>query len=153
MGKKGTIPKAPVEGSLKRAAKHVSHDIRRLGEAYSLRENSFAWTSWYVFCRSVMDFFDPGDPKGDDILAEHYFDDPQEWRKLLTEAERPEDYAAFRMATNKLAAHLTYARIDYEGDERWSPSAELTDHLLGLAGVFYQRLPEDRKLWFGRLFR
>ena len=153
MAEKKAPPSAPAEAGLKRAATHVSHDIRRLAEAYERHSDVFAWTAWYVFFRSVTEFLRPNDPKKDDILAEHYFDDPEEWRAVVAKAEAPADFEAFRTATNKLAAHLTYARLDYEGDERWAPSAEVTDYLLGLAGVFFDKLPEHRKLWFGRLHR
>ena len=71
----------------------------------------------------------------------------------MLQADKPHDYPRFRRATNKLAAHLTYARIEYEGDDRWSPSPEVTEFLLGLAGVFYSELSNERKLWFGRLLR
>ncbi len=145
--------KRPSKSKIESAAKHVAHDIRRLGESYNLRGDAFAYTSWYVFCRSVMDFMESTSDKDDDVLASDYFEDPNEWKNVLKAAKKPEDYTEFRTAVNKLAAHLTYSRVKYEGDDKFAPSGGITDYLLGLAQVFYARLPEERKLWFGRLFR
>ena len=145
--------KRPSKSKIQAAAKHVAHDIRRLGESYNGRGDAFAYTSWYVFCRSVMDFMESTNDNNDDVLAADYFEDPDEWQEVLKAATMPADYKEFRTAVNKLAAHLTFSRAKYEDDDKFAPSIEITDYLLGLARVFYDRLPEDRKLWFGGLFR
>ena len=145
--------KHPSKSKIEASAKHVAHDIRRLGESYNQRGDAFAYTAWYTFCRSVMDFMESTSDKNDDVLASDYFEDPDEWQEVLKATKKPEDYKQFRTAVNKLAAHLTYSRAKYEDDDKFAPSGEITDYLLGLAHVFYTRLPKGRKLWFVRLFR
>ena len=87
------------------------------------------------------------------MYASHYISDWLEIRKGLS---RPLDYEKYWDATNKLAAHLTYSRITYASlppDQQIIPSREITDHLLGVTEVFFARLSEEQKTWFGGLRR
>jgi hypothetical protein len=51
---------------------------------------------------------------------------------------------------HKLAAHLTFARIQYQ-EKELVPSKDITAYLLGLSCLFVDELPPRRQVWFGGL--
>lgn len=67
--------------------------------------NSFA-----VHVRNLVDFlFDnKGNAKGDAILAEHYFDKPEDWASIRP--ERSERLKQAKIRCEKQVAHLTFTR-------------------------------------------
>lgn len=139
--------------SLRKAATHVAHDIRMLRRAwYRHSRDPLAYTAWFVHCRSVMDFFaGVGNQPDDDVYAWHYFTDQNQWDGPRDAAPKPPKYDDYRPAVNKLAAHLTYSRVDYAARGPLPPSLEMTEYLLGLTALFHRLLPPDRAAWFGGL--
>ena len=136
---------------LRKAAPHVAHDIRMLRDAWLHLGNSFAYTAWFIHCRTVMDFLDGGGTEPDDIRAKDYFDDPDAWRRADGAIRKPPDYPDYRTAVHKLAAHLTYTRIEYAEQEKFKPSKTINDHLLGRCSLFLHMLPAERLPWFAGL--
>lgn len=67
---------AKSQDTLRRMAHHVAHDVRMLGEALDQHPyDRLAYTTWFVHCRAVMDFFgkerrDEGDIHGSDYSTE-----------------------------------------------------------------------------------
>ncbi len=99
-----------------------------------------------------MDFFaGVGLKPDDDIYAWHYFAKQDEWDAEREKVPKPLRYKDYREAVNKLAAHLTYSRVDYAETRELPPSREITEYLLGLAGLFVRLLPAERAAWFGGL--
>lgn len=146
----------PSPDELRLAPPHIVHDIRRLRQAFDRPHDAMSWTAWYVYCRNVMDFFESR-PNQDDILATHYLDDVRAaaWCSLVQQ-NKPPGYDEYREHVNKLTAHLTYSRVAYEHaaeGREYEPSRAITDYLLALSHLFFDRLSDDRKLWFGGLFR
>lgn len=154
---------------LRRAAPHVAHDIRTFAESWRRHQKDpFAWIAWFVCCRSLMDFFDAkcsdkrkpkkeGENGKDDICATDFVD-PAEWVQAVEVARpmRPGNYDQYRDVVNKLAAHLTYKRIEYadraqRGEKDCQPSKEVTEYLLGLGALFVRKLTDERAAWFGAL--
>ena len=146
----------PNDSQLCQAAHHIAHDIRMLAKAHEGQSKPFAYTAWFVHCRSVMGFFDrccTPTKKKDDVCACHYVDD---WTAVRGGLEKPDGYERYWEGTNKLAAHLTYSRAEYASlppEKQVVPSAAITEHLLGVTEVFLGRLPEERQAWFGGLRR
>ncbi len=138
---------------LRKAATHISHDIRMLRRAWSNRNESLAYTGWFIFCRSLMDFFlDEGRTHPDSIYAWHYFDSRTTWDVMAATLPKPDTYGEYREAANKLVAHLAYRRVDFADKHRdLKPSQEITEYLLGLTILFVRGLPQDRASWFGGL--
>ena len=136
---------------LRKAAPHVAHDIRMLREAWLNRDNVFAYTAWFIHCRTVMDFLDGLGSHPDDIYATHFFDNPAVWSEIEKGSPKPSEYADYREAVNKLAAHLTYTRIAYGEQERFKPSKAIHDNLLGRSAAFIRALPPERVAWFAGL--
>ena len=142
---------------LRRSAHHVSHDIRMLGRAFDEHRTSpFAYTSWFVHARSVMDFLDDTWKCDDDVIATDYMPLVQ-WIAIANATTKPEDYRPIRHAVNALASHLSYKRLDYEKggikEHEGLPSEEITNYLLGLARLFTNALPSKRQVWFAGAWR
>jgi hypothetical protein len=99
-----------------------------------------------------MDFFDGvGTKPDDDIYAWHYFAKQPDWDDARNRLPKPTQYKEYRDAVNKLAAHLTYSRVDYGETRQLPPSREITEYLLGLARLFIRLVPHDHAAWFGGL--
>ncbi len=97
-----------------------------------------------------MDFLEGRGTNPDDIRARDYID-AKTWDPTRDAVTKPKDYEDYRTAVHKLAAHLTYSRIDYAEQQRFRPSKEIHDYLLGLCALFVRMLPPDRLPWFGGL--
>lgn len=142
------------EEQLRQAATHVAHEVRMLRAAWHRRSDALAYTAWFIHCRALMDFFEDREdgrpPKdGGNICASHFFTDRAMWCRVRDSTTPPEAYSRIRKAVNKLAAHLTYARLSFCGGE---PSQEVTEYLLGQASAFVGALPEERRIWFGGMW-
>ena len=140
---------------LRRAAHHVAHDIRMLGRAFERHQDDpFAYTAWVVHCRSVMEFFGENKNHKDDIHVSDFLDS---WGSVVKGTKKPNGYKDIREAVNKLAAHLTYTRLEYEKGGKYEnkgrPSEEITNYLLGLTRLLLDALPSERKVWFGGVWR
>jgi hypothetical protein len=136
---------------LKAAAPHVAHDIRMLRESWhSHAASPFAWTAWFIHTRSVMDFVDGRGKHADDVRARDYLESGR-WESIAAAVSKPADYEDYRNAVHKLAAHLTYTRIQYAESGRFVPSRSITEFLLGQTHLFLRHLPDDRVSWFGGL--
>lgn len=166
------MPQERTDEELREAATHVAHEIRMLASAWKRhRGDRHAYVGWFVHCRTLMDFFDPdcecSEPE-DDVCAWHFFEHggadeevaQRTWRRIRDTLDPPprydeDDDMDYRDAVNKLAAHLTYKRVEIAerppAGEKFTPSAEITEYLLGLARLFLDNLPEGRVGWFGKL--
>lgn len=104
----------PTEQMVRDAAEDVAHEIFLFWAACAHTNNRFAYQSWYVLARNLMDFFDtlPDDRDRDAILAGDFFDLPGTWHGKRQTISCPSDYAEYRIAAHKRAAHLTYGRAD-----------------------------------------
>ena len=145
------------DSELRRAARHAAHDVRMLARAYTEHGRSaFAYTAWFVHCRSVMEFFREDASNSDDIIVSDFLPSGTTWGTLTKLTQKPPGYEEVREAVNKLAAHLTYTRLEYEnGGSRKEvvPSEEITNYLLGLTHLFLDAIPSERKVWFGGFWR
>ena len=144
------------DDELRRAAHHVAHDIRMLGRAFDrLQADAFAYTAWFIHCRSVMGFFQV---KGhsNDILVSTFL--PwSTWENIVQNIHEPDGYQETRNAVNKLAAHLAFDRLKYEKggshEDQGRPREDITNYLLALARLFVDALPPERQAWFGGIWR
>jgi len=133
------------------AAKHVAHEIRMLRRAWINRADALAYTAWFVHCRNLMRFFDDHG-KNDEIGVSAYLNGIEaEWKKGVAAIPKPVNYADYERACNKLAAHLTWDRIE----AKWTaypPSQEITEYILGMSLLMLRILPPERVVWFGGVF-
>lgn len=145
----------PDERCLEAAAPHVLHDLELLQLAWEGRTTRVGWTLWFILARSLDDFFfqferrKRRDGYQDDVLAADFLP-LSKWETVAKSLEPPPDYKSVRTAANKLAAHLTYSRIDAEGDRRAPPSPAAHDFLLQVASAWFDVMPASRRAWFGQ---
>lgn len=164
------MSKKRTDEELREAATHVAHEIRMLASAWKRHgRDRHAYVGWFVHCRVLMEFFcltERCPNYGDEVCAWHYFDREnvdgrRRWAAIRSRLYPPDDLDVdrFKDATDTLAAHLTFDRIATpEGPEiekvdlqKTTPSAKMTEFLLGLARLFLRELPNDRLGWFGAL--
>ena len=137
----------PTEEELRRSAAHVAYEIRAFRLAWAHHSsNMFAYTAWFIHCRNLLAFFE-GRGKGKDLLARHYING-NEWHDMLNRVQKPDNLPEWRKALSRLAAHLTYHRVEL-AEGAFVPNALLTSYVLGLALEFLRLLPPPRLAWFG----
>ena len=94
-----------------------------------------------IHLRSLLDFFylDAKKAWADDVLAEHYFSDPDEWRTVRPELPQTKiDEIKARVATE--VAHLTYER-NHIAEIEWNwPILEYKRVVLAALDAFLRRV-------------
>jgi len=145
---------------LQLAARHVAHDLYLLRHAWVDRNLRIGWTLWFITARVLMDFFfryertkGKNGKYADDILAADFLPNGL-WKPFgeELEGERPVDWAACRLVANKLSAHLTYSRVHLSASGPTPPSEGVHDYLLGVAGMWLDKLEPARRAWFDPWF-
>jgi hypothetical protein len=138
----------PDDDCLRRAAGHILHDMSLLKDAWANREQRIAYTLWFILMRTLWDFFFEERKQGkDDMNAADYADT---WRAVgpKLKQQSPDTKNTWRAATNKLAAHLTFSRVDFEQADH-TPSPEMHSYMLGVYAAWLAQLPPERRVWFG----
>ena len=138
---------------LRRMAHHVAHDVRMLKQAFEQQQHdSFAYTAWFVHCRTVMEFLGEERLDSRDVHASDYVG-AKDWTEIRKDAKEPDNFSVVRDAVNALAAHLSCERLKYETGGEYEaygrPSEEITNYLLALTHLFLDYLPPERRVWFG----
>lgn len=85
--------------------------------------------------------YSPSRPKGDDVVAEDFFDDPKVWYR-----QRPAKSDLLKGVHKRVAkeiAHLTYARIGITPEAKRWPFVAITTDLLQVFQRFASLLPAD----------
>jgi hypothetical protein len=143
-----TAGSKPNDACLKSGADHILHDVNLLQEAWTNRQQRIAYTLWFILTRTLWDFFFEERKKNkDDMIAADYADT---WSTIQAslKPQSPETSKTWREAANKLAAHLTYSRVDYQSADH-TPSPEMHNFILGVYAVWLAELPPERRVWFG----
>jgi hypothetical protein len=127
----------PDAGLLEYSGEHLKYEIDMLREAAALLPGiapDTTWEnavleSWVVHLRNLIDFLYPRRRRADDVVADDFVDDPDEWERRRRPLSEPIREA--RERADKRLAHLTTQRKgpeDLEGKE-WAFAA-LTAELL-----------------------
>lgn len=100
-----------------------------------------------LHARALRDFFNRGRKDSGvhatDILAEDFFDTPDQWNKPVFIY-----LSQNKNRLNRALAHLSYDRIGYEVTGKdWNPRA-ITAELNEAWRTFLAELPEEREAWF-----
>lgn len=146
--------------NLEAAADHIAYEIETMAFAASSlewgysspaevpegKEKDVFLEAFLLHYRNLRDFLCPGrrDALKDDVLASDYFG-AETQRDLADLAVLGRD----RVRMNKLLAHISYDRIQYEraGKKEWLVQQMLRD-ILNALGHFIRALPEVRQSWF-----
>ncbi len=112
--------------------KPPSPDEHRIVQGNALIE-SFA-----VHLRALLDFFYLESSKNDDdILAVHFFNDPNVWEAAKPKLT-PAELRAIKTRVKKEVAHLTYKRIAISSVEKDWPIIEYKTHVLDACEKFIE---------------
>lgn len=138
----------PGEAKLQSSVVDILHDIDLLRESWALKESRVGWTCWFVMARNLVGFFRPGG-SGDDVKAEHYVANPDTWASIFESSCTGVDLEGCYTDTNKVAAHLTYARAKMRArGAAPAPDPAVMECLLVLWDRFLEELPASRRSWF-----
>jgi hypothetical protein len=98
--------------------------------------------SFTIHTRGLLQFLFPSDPKPDDVLAEDYFDTPDEWLKVR--GDLPEPLSVVNRRVGKEIAHLTYARLDVTTETKGWNIPVIWAAVLRVMQTFAKNAPRDR---------
>ena len=143
----------PVPLPLQEMARHVAYEVGRLEFAASQREfmennerGGLIREAFLIHFRNLLDFFYGSKTFATDALADDYMDSSSAWTPNVT-AWWNED----KIRCNKLLAHLTYERVEYEksGELKWKRDfISQTKHIQDEWRAFLAALTAERKAWF-----
>ena len=98
--------------------------------------------SFAIHIRAIMDFLYPSNPRRDDVLAEDFFDSPEQWwniqpqlSELLKNAKRRAD---------KEVVHLTFARLDVTDETKPWSFIKIAKEIMNIFDTFIENVPKDR---------
>ena len=120
----------------------VTHFV---GTSSADEDGSALLEAFLLHVRNLRDFLYDDQPTQDDVVAAHFFDRPDEWRR-----NRPplgEYVKSIRKRLNKALAHISYARLDYRKDKKWS-IGRIKRELDAAWEAFIEGLPREKRPWF-----
>lgn len=94
--------------------------------------------SYLVHARNLIDFFYPGTPYEDDIVANDYFDPPEAWTRSLDGA--PQFLRTAKNRINKRLSHLAYKRLSITKNHQ---VGKIFDELRGALNAFLETVSHD----------
>ena len=97
--------------------------------------------SFVVHARNLLHFLFPERPHDTDILAEHFFDEPERWYSLR--GTMPADLKAVRVRANKQMARIAYDRLEAVGEERRWEYLGILYVIVALVELFAQNAKSD----------
>lgn len=134
---------------LARASDHLSYEIKMFFSMSSVRLRdpkglqaivNAVLESFVIHFRVLCDFFYPQHPRAEDVLADHFFDSPSDWRRpKLSKYLRDS-----RTRAHKEVAHLTYDRLKVTPDEKEWDRAKLSREMLPVIREFLKTVPDAR---------
>jgi hypothetical protein len=107
---------------LQAASKALLYDVQMLDAtakelssrtAHASTLNNALLESFLIHLRNLIDvlYIPKSKRNPDDINAEDFFSDPEEWRRIVKPLKRRKNLGALKTRINKLLAHLTYKRL------------------------------------------
>ena len=139
---------------LKAIAHHISYEIEMLNfSADKLKNgglNQFEINSFLevfnLHARNLLDFLHPlSNPKPDDVLARHFFDDPEAFQSKLPEIKNREQ---IRTRIAKEMVHLTYGRIGITREDKQWQVEKIRQEIDTALAIFFDLLSDEQKKWF-----
>lgn len=148
----------PTIAELHAVAPHLVYEIEML-QAAAFRiikeQDTFIQNtlleSFTVHARALHHFFDPQPKrtnKFDDVLAAHFFDNPDDWAKAR--GTMPKSLDTVYEKVNKQIAHLTYRRTRLAPGENEWPIEDMLEEFMKVAKAFANsasaaKLPPDAR--------
>ena len=97
--------------------------------------------SFVIHLRALIDFLYSDRPREDDVIAEDYFLNADDWIKF-----RPEQSEVLKLAkrrAGKEIAHLTYARLDVTAETKPWPFVEIANEINAVFNIFLQKMNKE----------
>jgi hypothetical protein len=116
-----------------------------IGTCEEERKGSALLETFLLHVRNIRDFLYKDESKNDDVLAIHYFKNPEEWKML-----RPPigDYLnGIKERLNKALAHISYTRLEYRKNNKWNV-IQIRNDLAKPWEVFLDALTAEQQKWF-----
>ena len=142
-------------GNIKGISEHISYEIEmfemcadklRRGGLNQFEQNAFL-EGFVLHARCLVDFlFPPNNIKEDDVIADHFFDDPKVFRDSLPKLQKLVELIKLR--TGKEVAHLTYKRLDVTPEMKIWQVSEIRNEINEALVVFFKFLSEEQRNWF-----
>ncbi len=103
--------------------------------------NNAVLESFTFHARILLDFLYAKNPKPDDVIAEHYFDDPAVW--LAVRPNKSELLEGVHKRVGKEVAHLTYARIGITSEEKEWQFAQIMSEVNAVFKIFLDNVSKE----------
>mgnify|MGYP005836300855 CR=1 FL=1 len=156
MSRKVRSRKVRTENKLQKASDHLYYEIWMLrilahglgtGIAGKGPLANALLESFVIHVRALMDFLYNDNPKSDDVIAEDYFENAEEWRKL-----RPvlsETLKQAKRRAGKEVAPLTYARLKVKPETKPWPFVDIAKEIESVLNTFLKKVPKSKlgKQW------
>ncbi|MEX2028288.1 MAG: hypothetical protein WD988_02200 [Candidatus Curtissbacteria bacterium] len=115
---------------LEYSKEHIGYELDMFRQSFIVLKSKkeFDWVTRMSLIESLLNhsrvllnftYPDPSNIRNDDILAEHYFDNPKDWNKIRPELS--ENLKKLRKRVGKELAHLTAERISGTPPEKGYP--------------------------------
>ena len=137
---------------LRAACDHLFYEVWMLEDlprclalelAQELSAQNALLESFTIHARALLAFlYPPDNPRKSDVLAEDFFDDPEEWNRL-----RPPKAAVLDQVNTRVGreiAHLTYNRQEGTPEAKKWPIPEIARAIHSVVRLFLQTVPRDR---------
>ncbi len=98
--------------------------------------------SFVIHVRAIMDFLYADNPQADDVIAEDFFGDPEQWKK--TRPALSQSLSQAKRRAGKEVAHLTYARLDVTPETKPWSFVQIANEISTVMNVFLQNVPKDK---------
>ena len=136
---------------LREASNHLHYEIRMLtslanGIASGIPGQgpiaNALLESFVIHVRAVMDFLYAEKPQADDVIAEDFYDTPDQWPKIRPALSELLSHAKRR--AGKEVAHLTYARLDVTPEIKPWRFVQIANEILTVINTFLENVPKSK---------
>jgi hypothetical protein len=148
--------KIRTESKLKEASDHLHYEIWMLtslahgigtGIAGQGPIANALLESFVVHVRALMDFLYNDNLKPDDVIAEDYFGNADEWKNIRPALS--ESLKQAKRRAGKEVAHLTYARLDVTPETKPWRFVDIANEIAAILNIFLENVPKSNlgKQW------
>jgi hypothetical protein len=139
------------QDQLQRASDHLHYEIWMFKSlAYGLASgisgqgviNNALLESFTIHARILLDFLYAERSQKDDVIAEDFFDDPNQWLKVRS--KKSEKVKSVHKRVGKEIAHLTYARQDVTPETKPWRFIEIANEVNDVFTCFLRLIPLER---------
>lgn len=108
--------------------------------------------SFVIHVRSIMYFLYSERPKPDDVIAENFFDEPVQWKKIRPNLSSL--LSNVKRRVGKEVVHLTYHRLNITPEAKQWNFIEITHEISNVMKVFLENVEQEKlgEKWKNKFF-